>query len=939
MDIVSCRNMLIYFEPVLQQRILTLIHYALKPRGYLVLGHSESLGGFRDLFSPVDVKHKIFEKRASARGESPMILGPSHAPAPIERETTAPAEMPAASPEAMKAMDRILISRYAPAAVLVSAELEILQVRGDTGPYLSQPSGRASLNILKMAREGLLVALRSSIDKARRDNTTVREYGIPVKSGQDFKPVNLEVMPIRLGARQEGACLVMFEEGRQRTDDAPAEPGDVAGLAREELVERLTQELFATREYLQSVIEQQEAANEELQSANEESQSSNEELQSINEELETSKEEIQSANEELATVNEELYERNQELGRVNNDLVNLLASMETAVIMVGPDLRIRRFTPVAQRVFNLIAADIGRPISDIQLSLSVENLDVLLMEAIDTVKVCEREVDDREGRRCLLRIRPYRTLENKIDGAVIMVFDAETFGERNMGDDLGARRSEVLLVLEADLRVRSASQAFYSLFETTLSETERQPLASLCDGQWDVPGLAEKLQTVIARNEPFEDFEFEFDFGQRGRRSLRLSARRLSMRGAGGPQAVLVIEDVTDQRRLKASLAEIARMTEAERQRDEFLAMIAHELRNPMAAIQNASGLLSNPAIAEAMKERINKILGRQVRGLARLVEDLLDTARITHGKIELKTELQELGPLVESQVESVRANAKAREQSLELTLPPYALYVEADAERLGQVLSNLLNNACKFTPPGGAIWVSVSFESDTALLRVRDNGDGIPPELLPKIFDLFMQADNTLGRVQGGLGIGLTVARRLVQMHGGTLEATSEGAGKGSEFIVRLPARRLREAPPAKASRKRKAAGSCRVLVVDDNADAAEMLATALQLEGHVVEIESHSVNALPAAMKMKPDAIVLDIGMPELDGYELARRLRKEPSTASTLLIALTGYGKEGDRARAFEAGFDEHVVKPADPDELAGLIASGTSGRRPAPKSRKK
>ncbi len=380
-------------------------------------------------------------------------------------------------------------------------------------------------------------------------------------------------------------------------------------------------------------------------------------------------------------------------------------------------------------------------------------------------------------------------------------------------------------------------------------------------------------------------------------------------------------------------------MTELERQRDEFLAMIAHELRNPMAAIQNASGLLGNPNVGAQMRERINKILGRQVKGLARLVEDLLDTARITHGKIELKTELQELGPLVETAVESARANAKAREQALELSQPPYALYVEADAERLAQVLSNLLHNASKFTPPGGAITVGVEFEedTDTAVLSVRDTGEGIPPETLPKIFDLFMQADNTLGRVQGGLGIGLTVARRLVQMHGGTLEARSEGVGKGSEFVVRLPARRLREALPPKASKKQRAAISCQVLVVDDNADAAEMLATALQIEGHKVQIESHSVNALPAAMKMKPDAIVLDIGMPELDGYELAGRLRREPSTAGTLLIALTGYGKEGDRQRALGAEFDEHVVKPADPDTLAELIGTGVAMRRPKGKKR--
>lgn len=433
MDLITCRNMLIYLEPVMQQKVLPTLHYALHPDGFLWLGGSETIGGYRDLFEVLDPKHKIYSKKPTAGRislnlplSSRRMDTPSYGPHTPSREQHAQT-----GPDAAKDADRFLLQRYSPPGVVVNSDLEIIHFRGETGQYLAPAAGRASFNLLKMLREGLLIPVRAAIIKARRDKKAVREEGLRVKSNGGYKKVNLEVIPF-IEKDRESTFLVVFEPQDapkpQYNEGQQARSAEETKLTLDEEtseVERLRQELEATREYLQSVIEQQEAANEELQSANEEVQSTNEELQSINEELETSKEEIQSSNEELATVNEELHHRNIELGQSNNDLLNLLTSVQMPIVMLGPDLRIRRFTPTAERILNLIATDVGRKISDLKVNLSGLELDDLIADVIDSVTPKEMEVQDRQGRWYSLRIRPYKTLENKIDGAVLVLVDID----------------------------------------------------------------------------------------------------------------------------------------------------------------------------------------------------------------------------------------------------------------------------------------------------------------------------------------------------------------------------------------------------------------------------------------------------------------------------------------------------------------------------------
>jgi two-component system CheB/CheR fusion protein len=837
-DLISCRNLLIYLEPVLQQKVVPLLHYALKPGGFLLLGNSESIGSYRDLFETPDARYKIYSRKPSS---SRVSFGqPAASRQHRDRSRQAPGRSrPAgdASGDVQKEADRILLARYVPPGVVVNADLDILQFRGDTGPYLAPAEGKASLNLLKMAREGLAVALRTAIARARNEEGPVREERLQVQFHGETRAVALEVIPLKGSTAAEGGFLVLFEEPRvpgprrRRPRGTAATAATAADDARQEEMDRLGQELTATRLYLQSVIEQQEAANEELQSANEEAQSANEELQSINEELETSKEEIQSSNEELATVNDELQNRNTELNLLNNDLFNLLTSVEMAIVIIGRDLRVRRFTPMAETAFNLIPSDVGRPISGFKLDFNVPDLAALLAEVMETASPREREVQDTKGVWYSLRIQPYKTLEGTIDGAVILLVDVDT--------------------------LRRARE------------------------------YAESMETALHER-----------------------------------------------------LGELAA---ADRSKNEFLALLAHELRNPLAPLRNAAHVLETAGTDgadENVVRQARSMMSRQIQNMARLIEDLLDVSRITRGEVRLRRERVELATLLRQVTELTQPLREKSGQTLSLSLPPEPVYLDADPTRLDQIFGNLLNNAAKFTPHGGHCWVTAELVREAlpeapgeVAVRVRDDGAGMAPETLPRVFELFMQADRSYDRAGGGLGIGLTLVRRLAELHGGSVEAQSAGLGKGSELVVRLPVlapvnreseRSVGIGAGAEAELSPAAVLMRRVLVVDDNVDTAESLAMLLRLKGHEVQVAYDGLLALDTARSFHPEVVLLDIGLPGLDGYQVAARLRRRRRTAGSLLVALTGYGQEEDQRRAHHAGFDHHPTKPVDPHAIYDLIA---------------
>ena len=396
-----------------------------------------------------------------------------------------------------------------------------------------------------------------------------------------------------------------------------------------------------------------------------------------------------------------------------------------------------------------------------------------------------------------------------------------------------------------------------------------------------------------------------------------------------GLRAALALDNAQLYQRAMDEIAARKRAEEAllaaDRGKDEFLAMLAHELRNPLAAIASAAGALDARAEGDDPRSaELLAVIGRQSRHLARLVDDLLDVSRFSRGRIELRREPVELRRAAAGAVESVRPHVELRRQILTVTLPDEPLWLDADLTRIEQILANLLHNAAKFTAPGGRIDLEAERQGAEVLVRVRDEGAGIDPELLPRVFDLFVQGERSLARSRGGLGIGLTLVRSLVERHGGTIEAASEGPGRGSELRVRLP---LLAAPerrePAAAPGPAAAAGS-RVLLVEDNLDAAESLGELLRIWGHEVTMAHDGAAALRAVPEARPEVVLLDIGLPGMDGYEVASRLRATPGLAGLRLIAVTGYGQESDRRRARLAGFDHHLVKPVDLDRLRALLA---------------
>ena len=564
LDLVSFRNVLIYMNSILQKKVIPALHYALQPKGYLVLGTSETVDGFVDLFEPVDKKHRIYSKKP-ALSRLPMDFaarGYSLEHLAIEKGSHMPRDIMPPEFDVQKEANEIVLGKYAPAGVIVDDNMEIIQFRGHTGPYVEPAPGKASLNLLNMAREELALDLRTAISEAKKTNGPVNKEDIIIKHNGDYRDIAIEVIPMQAPSSQS-YYLVLFKE-----NTAPAAPElQETKPGKNELVDdrkseereiaKLKQELNATKEYLRSTMEEKDAAFEELRAANEEIQSSNEELQSINEELETSKEELQSTNEELTTVNDELQNRNQELMLLNDDLSNLNTSADIPIIMLGQDLRIRRFTPTAERILKIIPADIGRSIGDIRLKVDVPDLEQLILGVVRNLNMEQQEVRDEEGRWYNMQIRPYRTSDNKIAGAVISLLDIDETKRslvqaeeaRNYAQAIVETVREPLVVLDVDLRVVSANRSFYRTFHVVQAETESSLIYELGDRQWEIPKLRELLDGISSKNPQFEDMEVEHDFPDLGRRVMLLNARRIVRDAQGAGLILLAIEDITERKR------------------------------------------------------------------------------------------------------------------------------------------------------------------------------------------------------------------------------------------------------------------------------------------------------------------------------------------------------------------------------------------------------
>lgn len=559
LDLISCRNLLIYLSPVLQKKIMPIFNYALNNKGYLLLGTSETIGRHADLFRLADKKIKLYEKKSVAgmlhfnladfaknnTGELPRYVSAGE---PSTNWTNL---------DIQREADRIVLKKFAPCGVVINEELEVLQFRGHTGLFLEPAAGEASLNILKMARNGLQVDLRNIIHQAIDKNISVIKDDLQLRTDNEIRNVTIQVDPILGPENQSRFFLVLFQAKQKIVKPIKKKKlkTDSVAVTEDELeIKRLQQEINATQEYMHTVIEQQEVANEELTSANEEIQASNEELQSTNEELETAKEELQSTNEELATVNDELASRNDELEQLSNDLSNLITGLSIPIVMVNDDLRIRRFSLAAEKLLNLIPTDQGRPIAHIKANIIVPELEKILLRVIERIKNEKIEVQDTQGYWYRVEVRPYKTLDNKISGALIAFIDINAIKQslddaeqaRHYAEAIVTTISYPLLVLDKDLRVVSASKIYYSKFQVSEKDTVDNLLYRLGNGQWAIPQLRQKLEQSITQHLNFDDFIVEHKFENIGDRRIKASGRFLSNGMKLEPMVLLQIEDITE---------------------------------------------------------------------------------------------------------------------------------------------------------------------------------------------------------------------------------------------------------------------------------------------------------------------------------------------------------------------------------------------------------
>jgi two-component system CheB/CheR fusion protein len=936
LDLISCRNVLIYFDTELQHKVLPLLHHCLNAGGYLILGSSEGIRELDTLFVPIDKEHRIFRKM----GESPSVQYPlalGH-----EAESKLPVFQPARRPqlarEAQRQADHILLTRYAPPGVVVNERLEVVQFRGRTGDFLEPPPGLPQKNVLKMAREGLVGHLREALEAAKAQSVAVRREGLRITDDAEIRSINLEVVPLA-GTSPTTECyfLVVFEklvahEGAE-PGLLPASPTGGAQAAQPaEEVARLRADLAATRDYLQTITGEHQDTADELGTANEELIAANEELQSTNEELQSAKEELQSTNEELNTLNDELNNRNHQLDLVANDLVNVLESVQIPVIMVDQALRIRRFTPTAREISSLLPGDVGRSIDDVKLKVKVENLVDRIRETIASVSPKEYEVQGLDGRWFKLHIRPYRTSDNRLDGAILSFIDVDVLKRalkaaeraRDYAQSIVETVPVSLVVLDGGLRIVSANPRFYGSFGTLPNMSKNAELFALAAGL-NVPALREATERSLATRAPFDELEVRCEL-PRGHRDLVITG--CPIQGASGdPMLLLALEDITERRLLEASEKQARIEAEqANRAKDLFLATLSHELRTPLSTILMSAEVLQKSVTHDPRIVRASTAIARAVGNQARLIDDLLDISRIVSGKLMLDLQAVDLATVVRSAVDVAQISAEAKGIGLELDIRGSVGSVHGDPVRLQQVVANLLNNSIKFTPKGGKITVSVEAIERKGRITVSDNGLGLRAEIIPHLFDRFVQAESSMTRAHGGLGLGLAIVRHIVNVHGGEVRAESPGEGKGATFTVTLPlAARHASVVPAATGTVSRSIDGVRVLLIEDDDDTRDACAMMLEAHGAEVRGANSAAEGFAAIDRFAPQVILCDIAMPGDDGHAFIRMLRSRSRGREIPAAALTALASEEDRRRALESGFQMHLAKPIDSDRLATAVAT--------------
>jgi two-component system CheB/CheR fusion protein len=811
LDLICCRNLLVYFDRQAQIDTLHAFHFALNQGGFLFLGTSETAEPAGSLFAPADKRARIFVsdgKRVPAR--SPHVPNVANATVPMVPMVSTISTLSVLSPMGKPRfsfgdLHGRLIEEHAFPSVLVNRHSEIVHVSDRAGRFLQFAGGEPSHNVLAAIRPELRAALRKAIYLALKAQQRIDAP--PTSFSHEGRPITVRMIARTVHDEEanDDFVLIVF-------DELPESAGAVHEAAAQDphasMIAELEQELQSVKQQLQRTVEQYETSNEELRASNEELQAMNAQLCSTVEALEVNKQDLEAANTALKSVNTELHARVGITTKINDDLQNLMTANDVGTLFVDRKLRIMRFTPRVKDIFDVLDADIGRSLTEITHRLQYESLEADAAQAFDSLRLVEREVRGNDGRWFSARFQPYRATGNMIDGAVLSFID------------ITPRRI-------AEERLHSASQSA---------------------------------------------------------------------------------------------------LEEVERRQDEFLAVVSHELKHPLNLISANAELIARSTTAqrEPGLARAAHTITRTVTGQAQIIDDLLDISRVRTGKLSIARKSVDLADAVRRICGTVRQEAHRDGIDLAVSVPDHPITIDADPTRIEQVLWNLIGNALKYTGHDGTISVALVEEAAMVKLVVADDGMGIDPGTLPYIFEMFQRGRDTSSVRSGGLGIGLSLVKELVALHGGRVSAHSDGLGHGATFTVELP-RAVGEAVTAQAGSVAPAfLRDTEVVLVDDDRETVEAFKLLLETEGANVVVATAGDEALRILDHRCPSFILSDLGMPGMNGVELIEAVRKRKQLAGVKAIALSGFGRDSDVQAALRAGFDAHLTKPVTLDSLLDTMA---------------
>ncbi len=947
LDVVICRNVLIYLDTPLQQRALRTFHYALKPKGFLLLGPAETTTLARDLFVAHDRKHKLYAP-SGARTEFPMMDLPVARLVPDGRqdEEAPPTRAPGRRtvPELERMAEQLYRLEYPTARIMVDDDLSILNLRGATAQYLEEPAGAPSTRLLTVVRPEFRAILGRLLHQVRTKRIRVRRDGIRCRDGARVRVVDLTVLPLDAMAEGSGRYLIVFAPGATSSTRASGQKpvGRSAGGSAAR-VRSLEQELRETRDYLESVIELQDAAQAEVQTAYEESLSINEEFQSTNEELETTKEELQSMNEEVTTLNEELQQRNAELSQTVTDLTNTFESTETPLVLVDRELRIRRYSPWAADLLGVRPGDLGHGLEEVRLRLAPADLRARCRAVIHEGRRDEVELEDERGHGYLFRIAPYRVVGDGIDGVVLTLVDVDAMHRLLRLSEVARHYSDViidtvrqpLVVLDERYLVRRANAAFYRTFRLDPRAAQGTPIFELMQGDWDFDRFHAFIE---AADDTPHDTEVTHTFHDLGERILHLSTHRMQEPDRTEPSLLLAIDDVTERRRMEAYIQQAAKAEAL----GTMAGGLAHDLNNQLTVLMGSVEMIESAGVSESHVEDLAAVRHAAEHMAATTQQMLAFGRRQTLSPVPL-----ELGTFLGSEEGLLR---RVLGTGVRLVIEPgeRPLWFTADPGRLEHALLNLAFNARDAMPAGGTLTIRAGVVTvDAAYLErygtigaipgphvrltVTDTGVGMDEAIQARLFEPFFTTKD-VGR---GTGLGLASVYGFVTQSGGWIRVDS-APGKGSIFTLDFPMiespATTAEAPPAGP-----VAGSdddpATILVVDDEPMVLRTVARQLRRLGYQVQEAQHGAAAL-ALVDRHPgplDLLLTDVVMPGLSGPELHRRLiQRRPGTP---VLFMSGHARQLLATGGSLTAAQTLLTKPFTRGELAAAVSAALAGRPPA------